>query len=377
MALPQQLKTARMTNSTLGIDIDDRVGDVEKALADILGFTIDTDITESPFSCDNSGRITKALVRFKAAGPVGVRILNSTNSKEFRLVLDGTDVKIDENTGTEAAPTWTNRASMALATGVWTFTGIPVGPASSCTTANELTRKQYVDDKLGVFASYSKLKVKNNVVTPDTQIDLSADMLSVGDGTNYMNLAALSATINCATTGANALDIGTLAASTLYYFWAIAKADGTKAGLASLSATAPTMPSSYTFKRLVGAMSTDASVHFRRFVQDGPWVRYREQQQVVTNGTGNGWFSEDCGVIVPSMALTGIVTYNGVSSFGAINVGIGCDSGVLLDYINANANYVVPFSTIPIPFVTAKTFYMQILTGLTANAWVKAFEMPL
>jgi len=152
MSLPKQLKSARMTNDTLGIDIDNRVADIEQALCDILGFTVDVDVTESPFSCDNSGRLTKALMRLKAAGPVGFRVYNSTNSKEFRLVLDGTDVKIDENTGTEGTPTWTNRATMILATGVWTFAGasftaIPTGPAADPTTDNQLARKKYVNDQ--------------------------------------------------------------------------------------------------------------------------------------------------------------------------------------------------------------------------------------
>jgi hypothetical protein len=145
MALPQQLKSARMTNSTLGIDIDNRVGDIEKALCDIFGFTVDTDITEAPLLFDNSGRIVKALPRLKAAGPVGARFLDSTSAKEFRLCLDGVNIKFDENTGTEAVPVWTNRAYMAVTSGVMVFTGIPQGPASDPTTDNQLTRKFYVD----------------------------------------------------------------------------------------------------------------------------------------------------------------------------------------------------------------------------------------
>jgi len=47
MALPQQLKTARMTNATLGSQIDDNVGALEQALADILGAPVNTDITNA------------------------------------------------------------------------------------------------------------------------------------------------------------------------------------------------------------------------------------------------------------------------------------------------------------------------------------------
>jgi hypothetical protein len=164
MTLPNQFKSARMTNDTIGVDIDDNVADIEQLLCDILGFTIDTNITESPVNFDNAGRITKALMRLKAAGPVGVRFYNSTNDKEFRLVLDGTNVKVDENTGTEAAPVWTNRASMALSTGVWSFAGaaftaIPTGPATDPIADNEFTRKKYVNDQDDVLAGSIASKV--------------------------------------------------------------------------------------------------------------------------------------------------------------------------------------------------------------------------
>jgi hypothetical protein len=160
MALPKQLKTARMTNDTLGVDIDNRVADIELALCDIFGFTVDTDITESPVQFDNAGRFTKALLRLKAAAPVGWRFYDSTNAKEFRLVIDNTLLKIDENTGTEGTPTWTNRASMVLATGVWTFTGIPEGPDSNPTTNNQLARKAYVDTKVALTGDESVAGIK-------------------------------------------------------------------------------------------------------------------------------------------------------------------------------------------------------------------------
>ena len=170
MALPSQLKTARMTNDTLGVDIDNNVGALEQAICDILGFTPNVDVTESPLSCDNSGRLTKALLRLYAAGPVGVRYRDTTSVKEVRIALSGTNLVIDENTGTEGAPTWTNRASMAIATGVWTLTGIPVGPAANPTVDNELARKAYVDlcEKLankGVASGYAGLDAGIKVPT--------------------------------------------------------------------------------------------------------------------------------------------------------------------------------------------------------------------
>jgi len=155
MALPKELMTDRMTNDTLGVDIDNRVADLEIALCDIFGFTPDTPITESPLSFDNSGRITKAVIRQMAAAFPGWRCRASGVNKEFIIYLNSTNTTIDisENTGTEEAPSWVPRAIMDLATGVWSFAGaaftaIPTGPAADPTTDNQFSRKTYVDDGL-------------------------------------------------------------------------------------------------------------------------------------------------------------------------------------------------------------------------------------
>lgn len=120
MALPKQLKAARCDNSTTASTLDNVIGELETSLADIFGFTLDTDITASPFSLDNSGRITKALIAQRAAGPVGWRMRDTTSGKEVRLVVNGTNFDIDENTGSEGSPSWTNRFRMAIATGAIT-----------------------------------------------------------------------------------------------------------------------------------------------------------------------------------------------------------------------------------------------------------------
>jgi len=159
MALPNQLKTARMTNATLGVDIDNRVGDLEIALCDILGITIDSNVTESHFNLDNSGRITKALIRQIAVGPVGWRFKDSVGT-EYSIQSNANTLRICKNSGTEGSPVWTNIASIDV-NGVWTFTGIPVGPASDPTTANQLTRKSFVDAAIAAVAA-TKVSMTGN-----------------------------------------------------------------------------------------------------------------------------------------------------------------------------------------------------------------------
>lgn len=104
---------------------------------------------------------------------------------------------------------------------------------------------------------FKNLSIK---VASNTTVAIAADFVVTTDGTNWQT-TPLSATINLATNGAaNALDTGTIAAATWYAIWAIAKPDGTTAALASLSATAPTLPSGYTYKRRYGWVRTAPGV---------------------------------------------------------------------------------------------------------------------
>ena len=101
--------------------------------------------------------------------------------------------------------------------------------------------------------SFSNLSIK---VASNTTVTVAADLVTTTDGTNYLT-TALSGTINLGTNGAaNALDTGTIAQSTWYSIWAIAKSDGTTAGLASTSASSPTLPSGYTYKARIGWVRT-------------------------------------------------------------------------------------------------------------------------
>jgi hypothetical protein len=125
-----------------------------------------------------------------------------------------------------------------------------------------------------IWRSYlAGLGMSNSAGTPNSQIDVAAGVCR--DDTDAFNIRfSASKTINCATTGANALDAGALANSTWYHAFAIAKADGTMASLASTSVSAPTMPSGYIYKRRIGSFRTDGSAHIIAFIQDGNTFRW-------------------------------------------------------------------------------------------------------
>lgn len=94
------------------------------------------------------------------------------------------------------------------------------------------------------------------------------------DSTNIvtMNVAATNkTTANWALgSGVGGLDTGTIAASTWYYFYAIRRPDtGVTDVVFSANSSAPTLPSSYTQYRYIGAGLTNGSSQWTKFTQFG------------------------------------------------------------------------------------------------------------
>ena len=147
------------------------------------------------------------------------------------------------------------------------------------------------------------LVIKNNTVNSNHQLTITADEVMLSDGPSSKLISALAETLDITLAGANGLDTGAEAASTWYHIWAIAKADGTKKTLASLSATAPTMPSGYTFKAYLGAVYNDASSDFISFCQiERKVVFIGDYVSVLTNGTSTTIVEVNISTVVPLTA---------------------------------------------------------------------------
>lgn len=122
----------------------------------------------------------------------------------------------------------------------------------------------YIDGLLVTFNSTTSYQVGAGVVRDSTD-------------TFTIILAATSKVLQSsgawsAGNGGNGLDTGARAASTWYHIWAICKADGTSPDfLYSLSATAPTMPATYTLKAgPIASFKTDSgALIFDQFQQTG------------------------------------------------------------------------------------------------------------
>jgi hypothetical protein len=195
-----------------------------------------------------------------------------------------------------------------------------------------------------ISAGFKNLVIQNNAVTPNSQIDVDADAITVEktDGTAY-RLTSVNLTINCATTGANALDGGGLANSTWYSVWVIYNpTTDTTAGLASTSATAPTMPSGYTAKARVGWFRTNGSAQFHRILQKGRKAQYVVSASVTTvlpniaSGAA-GTFSTETPVFA-SVSVSNVVpsTANEISIVAMGNFNNGASANV---YVAPNTSY--------------------------------------
>jgi len=105
-------------------------------------------------------------------------------------------------------------------------------------------------------------------------VGITADSLALTSSVpSSIVLTAISASLNTASSGANGLDTGSLAASTWYYIFVIYN-NTTVASLMSLSPTAPTLPGGYTYFARVGSLWIDDSSNIRGFKQLGRDVQY-------------------------------------------------------------------------------------------------------
>jgi len=183
-------------------------------------------------------------------------------------------------------------------------------------------------------ASFSKplpqgLTAKVNATHTDHQIDITftscyAQGIMATAGTYTADFFAA---------GANGVDAGALtatAASAHYFGHIITKADGTTASLISASATAPTLPATYTKFRLVTWFKWVITTGIVSFVQEGDLWAY----VAATNlKTGAAYYDEtlDCSEYIPTIALTASISLYSTAIDTASGAGV---TGTLYSYLN-------------------------------------------
>lgn len=271
--------------------------------------------------------------------------------------------------------------------------------ASSLTTANTrtITAPDYdfpLQRDQAPIASGRNIAARTNNTTPNTKLDITADEVIVENASGVARrLSTVSGTIDFGTVGANGLDTGTQSASTWYYGWVICKDDGTVAVLGSLSTSAPTMPSGYTYKALITAARSDGSTHFIKYRQFGNRVSLEGALNLLSpnlTSTPTSETAKDISTNIPPIAshfTMSVYCANGASTGGgAVN------SYISIRVVTTVELYKIPFgapASSPLNFFglvsrlpnLGQNFYYLIsaTTNISSGALVVdliSFELP-
>lgn len=122
------------------------------------------------------------------------------------------------------------------------------------------------------ISSLDGLKLSNNGTDANNDIDIATGRCADATGAVEMTLAsALTKQLDAAWavgTNQGGLDTGAKANSTWYHVWVIKRSDtGVVDVLFSTSASSPTMPTNYNYKRRIGAIRTNSSGNIIAFLQ--------------------------------------------------------------------------------------------------------------
>ncbi|KKK68104.1 hypothetical protein LCGC14_2947400, partial [marine sediment metagenome] len=209
-------------------------------------------------------------------------------------------------------------------------------------------RKVKVSDLLpdtGIRGSIDGLILSNNVADAAKDLDIAVGAAQDdGNAVNIVLAAALTKQLDAAWavgTNAGALDGtesvgGTPDASTWYHIWLNRRSDtGVVDVLASESATAPTMPTNYDQKRLIGAVLFDATPDIIAFTQyvDGrvEWVIRALDYSDLTPGT--------------SAVLVTVSTPLGIKTQALLTAGVRNSAEVYVVYTSPDSTDIVPGAT--------------------------------
>lgn len=235
-----------------------------------------------------------------------------------------------------------------------------------------------------VQGTYKNLKVVNGA-TADTQVTVTADELVLKDANGNPYLAsAVNVTATITGSGANGLDTGAEAASTWYNIWLIYNGT-TVAALLSTSATAPTMPSGYTYKALVGAVYNNASSNFDTMRQIGNrvWINLSSVFTGLGAAAVDTYESRSISAFVPPIAKAVdllIGAYGGTNSNAAAGNSSGLGAIMQVDTAasgTARDGFTAGPATGMVPMPTAQTVYWKSYgsTGAYNSMSVKGYTL--
>ena len=244
--------------------------------------------------------------------------------------------------GNVSAVNVTASAAVSAASGAFS-SGLTAPTAAPGTNSTAVATTGFVAAAISggsQLAGIIGLTIQNNATTPSTKIDITATVavLTTAAGAAFFWNAGGTFTIDLGSNGAvNKLDTGSIASSTVYHIYLISNGT-TTGGLASTSATSPTLPSGYTYFVRIGAMITDGSSVLYRTQQKGRKAQYKVTAATNTanlrilgsNSSGSvsvpTWTALDLTGVIPATAtrIMGIVhAYNTAGAIAAPNNSYG------------------------------------------------------
>ena len=228
------------------------------------------------------------------------------------------------NTGASQNTTRNQTVTLSLVQGTAATTGSQTTPApttgntglyaitiangqTTITSANiaVLASAPFIPAKLGnlssLFAPMASATGYNRgikiQVTSSTAISVAASTLAASNAAgSVLPISALSATIATGTTGLGGLDTGTIAASTVYYVYAVSNGTTSGAVISTSSANpASAITTTYPYYLRIGSVRTNASSLLLGTLQVGKTVRYviggpnvSSMPQMASAGTSGG-----------------------------------------------------------------------------------------
>lgn len=279
----------------------------------------------------------------------------------------------------------------------WTVAPITAGLGTLVTNgAGSITLASTSGSAYGI----RKLVGANNAITPNTQYDLSADLVvlrnpTTGATITKVNTGTLTNDTGVAGPAADGRDqAGAFGASTWLHFYFIVKDDGTLATLSSTVAppTGPTLPATYTSWAYAGAVRFDGGSALLRTRMRGAWMYYDSPPLALSGGTATTETAVSLTALVPpnvmaftlvSMQLSGIANSSGSYDLTlSLRASAGSVFGSYTDTRNTTASSAqgTAFGEVTMPAASGQQFFYLITVGLGSgqalSIHLSAFQVP-
>lgn len=254
-----------------------------------LGLALVTGVNTQAFLIANATAIDHAIRADQIQKQSVVAFTTAGTSIAFTLtptpalagLVAGTKFHIKFNATAGATPTLAVSGLAATALKVYDSSGIKAAASATSIVANMQSDVLYDGTDWVVLDALPMIDIPRNYLsgctmsTAGTSTTLSVSAGQAADSTNaiVLNVAALAKTTSAWAVGTAAggkLSVAAIAASTWYYFYAIRRPDTGVVDVGfDVSSSAPTLPTSYTQYRYIGAAKTDGASNWTAFTQTG------------------------------------------------------------------------------------------------------------